>query len=101
EAEAAGAAGLTVGGDLGPGDGAELAERLEEVVRGGLERQVPDIDVLAHDLPSGACWPLKRATRRANGADASSHDGNTAGRHCPATRLGLLGSCEAKEALSR
>src|SRR5262245_18496879 len=44
EAEAAGADGLPVGGDLGPGDRAELAERLEEVVRGSLERQVPDVD---------------------------------------------------------
>src|SRR5262249_31788397 len=64
EAEAAGAAGLAVGHDLGPGDGAEAAERLPEGVAGGGERQGADAQVLAH-LVVGvpAVWARRKHER--------------------------------------
>src|SRR6185295_8475049 len=60
EAEAARAAGVAVGDDLGAGHGAVVAERLAEVVRGGRERQVPDVDLLAHHHPFGALGPCEK-----------------------------------------
>lgn len=61
EPEAARPAGVPVGNDLGRGHGAVLAERLAEVVDRGLERQVPDVQILAHHHPS-----LRARRRRAN-----------------------------------
>src|SRR5205085_223677 len=46
EPEAARAARLPVGDDLGLGDPAVLPEQLAEVVRGGVEGEVADVDVL-------------------------------------------------------
>src|SRR5262249_35430844 len=48
EREAAAAAGLAVGDDLRAQHGAVLGERLHEVVAGGLERDVTDVQLLRH-----------------------------------------------------
>src|SRR5262249_52110149 len=59
-AHAARAARLAVHPHLGPGHGPVLGERLAEVVGRGLEREVPDVDVLAHAHPSGPQGPQSR-----------------------------------------
>src|SRR5262249_5088683 len=48
EGEAPRAAGVAVADDLGPGHAAVLAEDLQEVIGGGLEGEVSDVNVLAH-----------------------------------------------------
>src|SRR5262249_51952162 len=90
EAEAARPAGVAVGHDLGPRHGAELAERLAEVVRGGLEGEVADVDVLAHALPLRAFRPdsTRNTDARPAGRGRQGRTGRPdAGRHCPATGL--------------
>src|SRR5262249_25110473 len=64
EAEAAGAPRLAVVDDLGAANRAVLAERLNQVVRGGLEGEVPHVDGLAHVLPSGPRRPGLQAYGR-------------------------------------
>src|SRR5439155_8686256 len=54
EAEAARAAGLALLDELGSRHVAVLGERLAEVIRGGLEGEVADVNILAHGLPSRA-----------------------------------------------
>src|SRR5262249_24519658 len=61
EAEAPRAAGVPVADDLGAGDRAVRREQLAQVVGGGLEGQVADVDVLlAHALPPGPEAPLRK-----------------------------------------
>jgi len=63
EAEAARAAGFPVRDDLGPGHGAVRAECLDEVIGGGLEGKVSDIDALAHNNPLGLAGPWYNGER--------------------------------------
>src|SRR5438132_7827625 len=51
KAEPAGAAGFPIVDDLGPAHGPVRAEQLKQVVRGGFEGEVSDVNLLAHGLP--------------------------------------------------
>src|SRR5262249_33780907 len=75
QAEAARAAGVAVGGDLGPSPRAVVAEPAEQVVAGGLEGEVPHVDVLAHRLPFGAL-----AGRGHSGPEARIRKADAGGR---------------------
>src|SRR5207253_1653491 len=82
EAEAARAAGLAVADDLGAGDVAVLAERLAQVVRGGLEGEVADVQVLAHGVPFRAARPAQTlhaltAARRRRGRQGRTELGRS------------------------
>ncbi len=55
EAEAAGTAAELVDDDLAAGDGPVGREQLDEVVAGGVVREVPDVNVLGHDRRCPPC----------------------------------------------
>src|SRR5690606_22478392 len=54
EPEPARPAGLPIGHDARRGDGSVLRERLTETIDGRLERQVADVQLLAHALSSNS-----------------------------------------------
>jgi len=57
EREPTAAAGVAIADDLRAQDGPVLGERLDEIVTGGVEGNVPDIQLLTHGLPHWAFGP--------------------------------------------
>src|SRR5262249_13103238 len=78
EGEPPAAPGLTVADDLRAQYGAELGERLDEVVAGGVERDVPDVQLLTHGHSS-----LGPSARQTETGCAVTRAGNRNGRAAP------------------
>ena len=77
EREPAAATGLPVGDHLGAGDRPELGEGLDQVLAGGLERNVADVQFLAHVFLS---WASRPGTNTHSGHSAGATD--RGGRRC-------------------
>src|SRR5262249_10306210 len=68
ERKAPAPAGVAVADDLRAENGPELGERLHEVIAGGVERNVPDVQLLRHFPYSGPSGPAHRNDARSHRA---------------------------------
>ena len=92
EREAAAAAGLAVGDDLRAQHGPVLGERLHEVVAGGVERDVPDVQLLLMVFLLGL---TARNTKQLRGTPARETGADELADRDRSTRNDRVGSSSA------